>query len=53
MEGTSDIEHDRWMTKITLALRGFRNASLRKAEQAQTPRHPTETQGGTTDRDHP
>jgi len=51
MEGTPDIEHDRWMTKITLALRGFRTASLRKAEQAQAPRQ-TETQGP-TDRDHP
>jgi hypothetical protein len=51
MEGTSNLEHDRWMTKITQALRSFRTASLRKAEQAETPRHPTETEGGTTDRD--
>ena len=33
MEGTSKIDHDRWMEKITQALRSFRMASLRKVEE--------------------
>jgi hypothetical protein len=32
MEGTSKIEHDRWMEKITDALRSFRRESQRKAD---------------------
>jgi hypothetical protein len=36
MEGTSNVEHDRWMAKITHALRSFRTASLLKAEQVPT-----------------
>lgn len=38
MEGTSNNEHDRWMEKITNALRSFRMASQRKAEQMQAHR---------------
>jgi hypothetical protein len=38
MDGTSTTEHDLWMEKITLALRSFRTASLRKAEQAEAQR---------------
>lgn len=34
MDGTSNIEHDRWMEKIAHALRSFRMASLRITEQA-------------------
>ena len=34
MEGT-DTDHDRWMDKITNALRSFRQASQRKAEELQ------------------
>jgi hypothetical protein len=34
MEGTSS-EHDLWMAKITNALRSFRMATQRKAEQTQ------------------
>ena len=30
-----NLEHDRWMEKITHALRSFRMASQRKADQAQ------------------
>jgi hypothetical protein len=38
MDGTSNTEHDRWMEKITLALRSFRMASQRKADQAEARR---------------
>jgi hypothetical protein len=31
----SNLEHDRWMEKITHALRSFRSASQRKADQAE------------------
>ncbi len=51
MEGTSNVEHDRWMDKITRALRSFRVASLRKAEQAQA-RRPGEGQDQGTEREH-
>jgi hypothetical protein len=43
MEGTSNIDHDRWMQKIAHALRSFRMASQLKTEQTQ-PRRPTEGQ---------
>jgi hypothetical protein len=35
MNGTTSIEHDRWMEKIANALRSFRMASQRKADEAQ------------------
>jgi len=38
MEGTSNNDHDKWMEKITQALRSFRMASQRKAEQMQAHR---------------
>jgi hypothetical protein len=40
MEGTTHSEHDQWMDKITQALRSFRAASQRKAEQMQAHRAP-------------
>jgi hypothetical protein len=45
MDGTSNIEHDRWMEKIANALRTFRMASQRKADEAQA-RRPCEGQDG-------
>ena len=42
MEGTSKIEHDRWMEKITDALRSFRVASLRKIEEMRAHRPDSE-----------
>ena len=52
MEGTSNIDHDRWMQKITHALRSFRMASQLKAEQTQA-RRPTEGQDpGGAERDN-
>jgi len=38
MESTSKTEHDRWMEKITDALRSFQTASQRKAEQMRAHR---------------
>jgi len=46
MEGTSS-EHDLWMAKITNALRSFRMATQRKAEQTQA-RPPAEGRAMTT-----
>jgi hypothetical protein len=46
MEGTSEIEHDRWMEKIAEALRSFRMASLRKAKELSAPPTTAESAAG-------
>jgi hypothetical protein len=51
MDGTSNIDHDRWMEKIALALHSFRMASQLKPEQAQA-RRPAEGQDQSAARDN-
>ena len=50
MEGTTN-EHDRWMSKITNALRSFRTATQLKAQQAQARQRDGEGQSEGTERD--
>jgi hypothetical protein len=50
MDGTSS-EHDLWMAKITNALRSFRMATQRKAEQTQA-RPPEDGRAHDDSREH-